>query len=95
VKPSGLSLLAALQRTEAAARARRLDPEAEITILEKGDVISYAGCGLPYYVSGMVEDRKALMASAIGVLRDPAFFAKVKRVTVLTRNRSRKHRSRA
>jgi NADPH-dependent 2,4-dienoyl-CoA reductase/sulfur reductase-like enzyme/rhodanese-related sulfurtransferase len=69
---------------KAAARARRLDPDAEITIVEKGQVISYAGCGLPYYVSGMVEDRNALMASPIGVLRDPAFFAKVKRVTVLT-----------
>ena len=70
---------------KAAARARRLDPDAEITIVEKGEVISYAGCGLPYYVSGVVEDRKSLMASPIGVLRDPDFFAKVKRVKVLTR----------
>ncbi len=35
-----------------AARLRRLNPEAEITILEKGKVLSYAGCGMPYYVSG-------------------------------------------
>ena len=68
---------------KAAARARRLDPNAEITIVERGPVISYAGCGLPYYISGLVEDRKALMASAMGVLRSPAFFAKAKRVRVL------------
>lgn len=70
---------------KAAARARRLDPTAEITIVEKDEIISYAGCGLPYYISGMVEDRKSLMASAVGVLRDPAFFASSKRIQVMNR----------
>lgn len=70
---------------KAAARARRLDPQADITIIEKSDIISYAGCGLPYYVSGVVEDRKALMASALGVVRDAAYFGQAKRVKVLTR----------
>ncbi len=70
---------------KAAARARRLSPEAEITIVEKGELISYAGCGLPYYISGMVEERRDLMATPIGVLRDPEFFAKVKRITVRNR----------
>lgn len=70
---------------KAAARARRLNPNAEITIVEKDDVISYAGCGLPYYVSGMVEDRRELMETPIGVLRDPEYFARLKRVKVLTR----------
>jgi len=70
---------------KAAARARRLDPSAEITIVERGELISYAGCGLPYYISGMVEERNDLMATPIGVLRDPAFFSKVKRINVLNR----------
>ncbi|MBN1581779.1 MAG: FAD-dependent oxidoreductase [Anaerolineae bacterium] len=70
---------------KAAARARRLDPSAEITIVEKDEILSYAGCGLPYYISGMVEDRRQLMATPIGVLRDPQFFAKVKNIKVLNR----------
>jgi NADPH-dependent 2,4-dienoyl-CoA reductase/sulfur reductase-like enzyme/rhodanese-related sulfurtransferase len=69
---------------KAAARARRLDPHADITIVEKDSILSYAGCGLPYYISGMVEDRRDLMATGIGVLRDPAFFAKVKNIKALT-----------
>lgn len=70
---------------KAAARARRLDPTAEITIVEKGELLSYAGCGLPYYISGMVEDRRQLMTTPIGVMRDPQFFAQVKDIQVLNR----------
>jgi len=70
---------------KAAARARRIDPEAEITIVERDEVLSYAGCGLPYYISGMIEDRNDLMATPIGVLRDPEFFARVKGINVLNR----------
>lgn len=68
---------------KAAARARRLDPEAEITIIEKDTVLSYAGCGMPYYIGGWVDDVHELMATPIGVLRDPAFFANVKGIKVL------------
>ncbi|MBN1402520.1 MAG: FAD-dependent oxidoreductase, partial [Anaerolineae bacterium] len=70
---------------KAAARARRLDPDAEITIIEKDEILSYAGCGLPYYISGMVEDREDLMTTPVGVLRDPAFFARVKNIQVMNR----------
>ncbi len=70
---------------KAAARARRLAPDAHITIVEKDEILSYAGCGLPYYISGLVEDRNDLMATPIGVLRDPQFFAKVKDINVLNR----------
>ena len=69
---------------KAAAKTMRLNPEAEVTLLEKGKFISYAGCGLPYYVSGVVKEQKDLMSTPIGVLRDPAFFQKVKNVKVLT-----------
>ena len=37
-----------------AARLRRLDEKAEIVLLEKGPYISFANCGLPYYLSGTV-----------------------------------------
>ena len=69
---------------KAAARARRLDPQAEITVVEKDALLSYAACGLPYYVSGAVGERKQLLATAAGVVRDAGFFAKVKNINVLT-----------
>jgi len=68
---------------KAASRVRRLDPDAEITIVEKDKILSYAGCGLPYYISGMVEDRNDLMATPHGVLRSPEFFAEAKGIEVL------------
>jgi NADPH-dependent 2,4-dienoyl-CoA reductase/sulfur reductase-like enzyme/rhodanese-related sulfurtransferase len=66
-----------------AAKIMRLNPEAEVTVLEKGKFLSYAGCGLPYYVSGAVKEQKDLMSTPIGVVRDASFFMKVKNVTVL------------
>lgn len=44
----------------AAARLRRLDEKAEIIILERSGFVSYANCGLPYYVGGTITDKKAL-----------------------------------
>lgn len=44
----------------AAARLRRLDEQAEIVMLERGAFISYANCGLPYYVGGTIADQSAL-----------------------------------
>jgi NADPH-dependent 2,4-dienoyl-CoA reductase/sulfur reductase-like enzyme/rhodanese-related sulfurtransferase len=69
---------------KAAARARRNDPAAEITVVEKGKIISYGACGLPYYVSGDVQDIVQLMTTPAGAVRNPAFFKKVKDFTVLT-----------
>jgi NADPH-dependent 2,4-dienoyl-CoA reductase/sulfur reductase-like enzyme/rhodanese-related sulfurtransferase len=43
-----------------AARLRRLDEHAEIIIFEKGEYISYANCGLPYYIGNVIKDRNAL-----------------------------------
>ena len=44
----------------AAARLRRLDEEAEIIIFERGEYISFANCGLPYYIGGVIEKREKL-----------------------------------
>lgn len=45
----------------AASRARRLDPDLDITILEMGPFISYSICGLPYYIAGLVESHEQLI----------------------------------
>ncbi|MEE4569887.1 FAD-dependent oxidoreductase [Paenibacillus polymyxa] len=45
----------------AAARLRRLDEDAEIIIFEKGPYISFANCGLPYYIGGAIADRERLL----------------------------------
>ena len=45
----------------AAARLRRLDENAEIVILERGEFISFANCGLPYYIGGDIRERESLL----------------------------------
>ena len=45
----------------AAARLRRLDEHAEIIMLERGEHISFANCGLPYHIGGSISDREALL----------------------------------
>lgn len=47
----------------AAARARRLDESAEIVLFERGDYISFANCGLPYFVGETITDRDALLVT--------------------------------
>jgi NADPH-dependent 2,4-dienoyl-CoA reductase/sulfur reductase-like enzyme len=54
----------------AASKARRLNPDLEIVVYEKTGFVSYGSCGLPYYVSGLIEDHNKL------VVRTPAQFAK-------------------
>ena len=47
----------------AAARARRLSEEAEIILVERGEAPSFANCGLPYYVGGVIEQRDKLLVA--------------------------------
>jgi NADPH-dependent 2,4-dienoyl-CoA reductase/sulfur reductase-like enzyme/rhodanese-related sulfurtransferase len=51
---------------KAAAKARRCDPEMEIVIYQEEDEISYAGCGLPYYISGVITKRDELISRTPG-----------------------------
>lgn len=44
-----------------AARLRRLDEQCEIVVFEKGDYISYANCGLPYYIGGTIAEKNSLL----------------------------------
>ncbi len=61
-----------------AARLRRNDEQAEIIMLERGEYISYANCGLPYYVGGVITDKNALQ------LQTPERFRQRFRVDVRT-----------
>ncbi|WP_338668278.1 FAD-dependent oxidoreductase [Pseudodesulfovibrio methanolicus] len=65
---------------KAAARARRLDAKAEVTLLQKAPELSMASCGYPYYIGGNFDERNSLLATPTGVVRDPAFFAAAKGV---------------
>jgi NADPH-dependent 2,4-dienoyl-CoA reductase/sulfur reductase-like enzyme/rhodanese-related sulfurtransferase len=69
---------------KAASKARRTDRKAEITVIEKGDLISYGACGMPYYVGGEVHALDTLMRTAAGLLRDTGYFREVKDIEVLT-----------
>jgi len=68
-----------------AARAKRLDPSCEITVLERDSHISYGACGLPFYLEGEFSDIDALVKTPVGVPRDVAFFRAVKGVDVRIR----------
>ncbi|HET6439450.1 MAG TPA: FAD-dependent oxidoreductase [Anaeromyxobacter sp.] len=59
----------------AAARARRISEDAEITVLERGPYVSYANCGLPYFIGRDIEKRSKLL------LQTPEGFARRYRVT--------------
>lgn len=52
-----------------AARARRLDEAAEIIVLERGEYVSFANCGLPYHVGGEIEDAERLLLQTPESLR--------------------------
>lgn len=67
------------------AKINRLCPDADVTLIEKGEFLSYAGCGLPYYIAGEVKEQKELMCTSVGVVRDPVFFQDVKHLKVLNR----------
>ena len=54
----------------AATRLRRLSEDADIVLFEKGDYISYANCGLPYYIGGAIQEKDALLVTKPDLLRN-------------------------
>ena len=64
--------------TKVAAKLMREDRGNEVVVLNKGENISYAGCGLPYYVGHVIEDREQL------IVNTPEKYSKLTGVTVLT-----------
>ncbi|HOV39644.1 MAG TPA: FAD-dependent oxidoreductase, partial [Spirochaetales bacterium] len=69
---------------KAAARARRFDYNAEITIIQKAHDLSMASCGFPYYVGGFFDDRNKLLCTPTGVVRDPMYYMKAKKIIART-----------
>jgi len=69
---------------KAASKARRNDPAAQITVVERGEIISYGACGMPYFVAAEVDQVNELMKTPTGVLRTPAYFKSIKNIDVLT-----------
>src|SRR3982751_5662123 len=62
----------------AAARARRIDPRLPVVVLEKGPVISYGACGLPYLVEGRVHAAQQL------IVYTPEYFRKERNIEART-----------
>ncbi|HCL03832.1 MAG TPA: CoA-disulfide reductase [Lachnoclostridium phytofermentans] len=54
----------------AAARLRRLDESVEIVMIERGEYISFANCGLPYYIGDVITDRDALLMATPKLMKD-------------------------
>jgi NADPH-dependent 2,4-dienoyl-CoA reductase/sulfur reductase-like enzyme/rhodanese-related sulfurtransferase len=67
-----------------ACRLRRLDPDVHITLIDRDDLISYGGCGIPYYVGGDVNDIEDLYKTTSHAVRDRDFFLNCKGIEVMT-----------
>ena len=64
---------------KAAAKARRCDPEMEIILYQEEEEMSYAGCGLPYYISGLIKERNELISRTPGKFAQDGIQVKTKR----------------
>ena len=68
---------------KAAAKAKRCNPNAQVTLIEKGEWISYGGCGLPYYLGATVKDLNDLMTTSWEAVRTPEFMKDTKDIDTL------------
>lgn len=68
---------------KAAAKARRMDEFAEITMIQKSPDLSMASCGFPYYVGGFFDERNKLLCTPTGVVRDPKFYWNAKGIVAM------------
>ena len=73
---------------KAACRLKRLQPDWDILMLDQDSLISYGGCGIPYYVSGDVSDESELRSTSFHMVRDKKFFEDAKGVEVRTRTKA-------
>ena len=65
----------------AASQAKRVNPQAQVTVLESGKYISYGSCGLPYYISGQIKEFNDIFTYSVD------FFQKKRDIKVLTEHR--------
>ncbi|ADU63067.1 MAG: FAD-dependent oxidoreductase [Pseudodesulfovibrio sp.] len=73
---------------KAACRFKRLEPGSKVTMIDQSALISYGGCGIPYYVSGEVSEARELSTTSFHMVRDVEFFKEVKGVDVRTLTRA-------
>ena len=74
-----------------AARLRRLDEHCEIVMFEKGEHISYANCGLPYYIGDKITEKKALLLQppSVSAIATMWMFVCVRRLLLSIQNAKR------
>ena len=73
---------------KAACRFKRLEPESRVTMIDQMNLISYGGCGIPYFISGDVSDPEQLQSTSFNMIRDKTFFRDAKDVHVMTNTRA-------
>lgn len=73
---------------KAACRIKRVAPDADVTMVDASKLISYGGCGIPYYVSGDVSDHQQLQETSFHMVRDEQFFQDCKDFKVMTETRA-------
>ncbi|MGO8945254.1 MAG: FAD-dependent oxidoreductase [Syntrophobacteraceae bacterium] len=73
---------------KAACRLKRLEPDCDVTIIDQDEYISYAGCGIPYFISGDISDVEELMRTSFHRKRTPQFFHDLKGVQARIRTRA-------
>jgi NADPH-dependent 2,4-dienoyl-CoA reductase/sulfur reductase-like enzyme/rhodanese-related sulfurtransferase len=71
-----------------ACRLARLQPDRPVTVVEAKGTFSYAACGLPYVLSGDIEELAALRRTTYGALRDTSFFKRYKGIELLAGHRA-------
>ncbi len=73
---------------KAACRLKRLEPDSNIIMVDQSDLISYGGCGIPYFISGDVSDAEQLQETSFHMLRDVKFFQDAKDIDVRINTRA-------
>ena len=73
---------------KAACRFKRLEPDAHVVMIDQSNLISYGGCGIPYFVSGDVSDAAQLQETSFHMLRDVTFFRDAKDIDVRINTRA-------
>ncbi len=70
--------------SKAACRFKRLNQKADVTLIDQDEFISYGGCGIPYFISGDVDDVSQLRKTSFHMLRDEKFFLEDKGIRALS-----------
>ncbi len=69
---------------KAACCLKRLEPDSKVIMVDRDNLISYGGCGIPYFISGDVSEPDQLQSTSFHMLRDKKFFLDTKDINVMT-----------